>query len=281
MIPSLVKWTGSKRGQAAAIVQHFPGHRRYFEPFLGGGAVLYLAARPGAVAGDAYGPLVGLWRLVQAEPGRVVADYLSQWEALQQELDRIDPAAAPPRSGLPRMFYRVRARFNEDHDPLDLAFLMRTCVNGIVRFNRAGGFNNSFHLSRRGMHPDRYARAVQAWHERLEGVELVCGDYADTLARAEAGDLAYLDPPYAASRQRYAADLDLDRFFGVLDDLNTRGVSWALSFDGRRAGRDLGVAVPRELYARRLLLDGGQSAVKRVLDGPLERVEESLYIGPS
>ena len=42
-IPSLVKWTGSKRSQAHAIRSLFPAFRRYFEPFLGGGALLYLA----------------------------------------------------------------------------------------------------------------------------------------------------------------------------------------------------------------------------------------------
>ena len=48
-IPSLVKWTGSKRSQALGIAKLMPAYRRYFEPFLGGGALLYLAARAGSV----------------------------------------------------------------------------------------------------------------------------------------------------------------------------------------------------------------------------------------
>ena len=59
-VPSLIKWTGSKRSQAAAIARQMPEYERYFEPFLGGGALLYLAARPGSVAGDVYEPLVAL-----------------------------------------------------------------------------------------------------------------------------------------------------------------------------------------------------------------------------
>ena len=59
-VPSLIKWTGSKRSQATAIVRQMPEHQRYFEPFLGGRALLYLAARPGSVAGDVYEPLVAL-----------------------------------------------------------------------------------------------------------------------------------------------------------------------------------------------------------------------------
>jgi DNA adenine methylase len=281
-IPSLVKWTGSKRGQARAIVAEFPDHGRYLEPFLGGGAVLYqLAPRPGAVAGDLYAPLVTLWQRVQSEPQQVIDGYERRWTALQHELDELERAALPRGSGRPRVFYDVRARFNRTRDPLDLVFLMRTCVNGIVRFNAAGRFNNSFHLTRRGMQPTRFAEGVRAWHRVLRDVELVCGDYVETLARARAGDLAYLDPPYAGSRNRYCADLDLARLFDALEDLNQRGVRWALSFDGRRGARDLRIEVPPELYTRRLLLRSGHSAVKRVLDGPLEVVEESLYLGPS
>lgn len=262
-VPSLVKWTGSKRSQAAAIASHIPEHRRYFEPFLGGGAVLYLAARPGSVAGNVYEPLVALWRLVQREPDSVVADYARQWQALQDDL--------------PGYFYAVRERFNR-RPMLDLSFLMRTCVNGIIRFNDRREFNNSFHLSRKGMDPKRFEGAVRAWHQAIRGVRFVCQDYAETVSEAEAGDFVYLDPPYAGSRQRYAENLDLARLFGVLGSLNDRGVRWALSFDGRRGKTDLSRQVPRGVYRRRLMIPSGISAVGKVLNGPIERVEESLYL---
>ena len=277
-VPSLIKWTGSKRSQARAIAAQLPSYRRYFEPFVGSGAMLFAAACPGSVAGDLYGPLIDLWKLFQSDPHAVVEDYRRRWEALQIELDGIDPAGLKRGHGLPRTFYEIRDRFNETHDPLDLNFLQRTCVNGIVRFNDRGEFNNSFHLSRRGMLPDRFERVVVAWTPVMADVEFVCGDYAETLSMALEGDLVYLDPPYAGSRHRYIEDLDPDRFFGVLDDLNTRAVSWALSFDGRRGTTDLTRPVPPELYRRKLSLQSGNSAVKKVLDGRRERVEESLYL---
>lgn len=277
-VPSLIKWTGSKRSQAPAIAAQMPEYRRYFEPFLGGGALLFLAAVPGSVAGDIYEPLVQLWKLVQRDPETLVADYRKQWQNLQQELRSIDRASVRRRDGLPRYYYRVRDRFNERPGPLDLNFLMRTCVNGIVRFNDDGRFNNSFHLSRAGMTPGRFERTVQAWHRAVQGVEFVCQDYAQTVGPAEKGDFIYFDPPYAGNRQRYVQDLDLDRFFATLEDLNRRRVRWALSFDGRRGDRDLAHAVPKNLYRRRLLIPSGNSAVGKVLNGPLEPVEESLYL---
>ena len=277
-IPSLIKWTGSKRSQASAIASLMPCYRRYIEPFLGGGALLYLAAVPGSVAGDLYEPLIRLWQLIQAEPEKVVEDYERKWTVLKEELDGVDVSKLKQGYGIPKYYYAVRKRFNQRKEPLDLNFIMRTCVNGIVRFNDGGEFNNSFHLSRRGMEPRRFKSIVESWHLVIQGVVFVCQDYMKTLEMAEKDDFIYLDPPYAGNRQRYIEDLDLERFFAALEDLNRRGVKWALSFDGRHGSKDLIHAVPESLFKRQLLLASGDSAVNKVLNGRVEQVEESLYL---
>lgn len=277
-VPSLIKWTGSKRSLAHAIAALFPPHRRYIEPFVGGGSLLFLAAHPGALAGDLCEPLIQLWTLVRDDPDAVVHHYQTQWYVLQTELDSVPAAEAAGRPRFPAAFYDVRDRFNASHDPLDLSFLMRTCVNGIVRFNRHGEFNNSFHVSRRGMRPDRFAKIVGSWHDALRDVRFVCQDYEATLAEAGPEDLVYLDPPYAGSRQRYVEDLDVELFFHALEDLNVRGVRWVLSFDGMRGDRDFTAEMPEELFRRHLYLASGNSAVKKVLDGPVEQVVESVYL---
>ena len=278
-IPSLIKWTGSKRSQAAAIASLMPRYRRYFEPFLGGGALLYVAAVPGSVAGDLCEPLIRLWQMIQAEPEKVVEDYERKWTALKEELDGVDVSKMKgERDGIPKYYYAVRKRFNQKKEPLDLNFLMRTCVNGIVRFNDKGEFNNSFHLSRRGMEPRRFESIVKSWHSVIQGVDFVCQDYTSTLEIAEKDDFVYLDPPYAGNRQRYIRDLDLERFFAYLEEMNTRCVKWALSFDGRRGSKDLSHTVPESLFKRQLLIPSGNSAVNKVLNGTVEQVQESLYL---
>lgn len=263
-IPSLIKWTGSKRSQAKAIWEFVPEYGRYFEPFLGGGAMLFLAAKPNSVGGDVYSPLIDLWKAVQDRPGDVITSYESEWALLQ--------------SDFPKYYYEVRERFNAAPNAMDLSFLMRTCVNGIVRFNDRGEFNNSFHLSRKGMEPKRFKQAVISWSDRIRGVRFACQDYEATVADAREGDFVYLDPPYAGNHQRYVQDLDIERLYSVLESLNRRGVKWAWSFDGQRGDTDLTHPVPQGLYKRRLLLKSGNSAVKKVLSGPIEQVEESLYL---
>jgi site-specific DNA-methyltransferase (adenine-specific) len=277
-IPSLIKWTGSKRLQAGAIASLMPCYRRYFEPFLGGGAVLYLAAVPGSVASDLYEPLIRLWKMIQSEPDKVIEDYKQKWMILKRELDSIDINNKKSGDGTPTYYYTVRQRFNKEGDPLDLNFLMRTCVNGIVRFNDKREFNNSFHLSRRGMVPEQFKNIVRSWHSVIQGVDFICQDYTRTIEMAEKDDFVYLDPPYAGNQQRYIEDLDLERFFTAIDGLNRRGVKWALSFDGRRGLKAFFHTVPESLFKRKLLLSNGNSAVNKVLNGSVEKVEESLYL---
>lgn len=277
-IPSIIKWTGSKRSQAWDIWQLMPSYDRYIEPFVGGGALLYLSAVPGSVAGDIYRPLIKLWQLIQRDPERVIESYRIHSKCLNEELDRLDIHNLPANKNLPAYYYTVRNRFNANNDPLDLNFILRTCVNGIVRFNNKGEFNNSFHLSRRGMEAARFDKIVYQWHQIVRNVKFVCQDYALTLQEARQGDLVYLDPPYAGSSQRYIDNLDTTRLFHELAKLSKRGVKWMLSFDGSRGNQSLLHEVPRSLFKRHLLLSSGISAVNKVLNGPVESVEESLYL---
>lgn len=263
-IPSLLKWTGSKRSQALRIATYAPTFERYYEPFLGGGALLFLLGAPGSVGGDVYKPLVAFWEMVRDRPGDLIEDYAAQWDALQRDF--------------PGYFYVIRERFNREQRPEDLNFLMRTCVNGIVRFSKKGDFNNSFHLSRKGMQPDNFALIVREWSARLVGIEFRCSDFEQTVADARAGDFVYMDPPYAGNKQRYIGDLDVRRFYDFLENLNRRGVKWALSFDGARGETAYDYNVPAELYRRLEMIQSGYSAVGKVLNGPVEMVTESLYL---
>ena len=263
-VPSLLKWTGSKRSQATRIAALAPSYNRYYEPFLGGGALLYLLGRSGSVGGDLYAPLVAFWTLVRDNPESLIEDYSRQWALLQEDL--------------PGYFYVVRERFNANQKPEDLNFLMRTCVNGIVRFSKGGQFNNSFHLSRKGMSPQRYSKIVRDWSAHIQQMEFRQGDFEQTTADARPGDFVYLDPPYAGNKQRYIGDLDVQRFYLMLENLNSRGVKWALSFDGNRGTTAYDYSLPEDIYKRKTVLNSGYSAVAKVLNGPVEMVTESLYL---
>lgn len=277
-IPTLIKWTGSKRKQAPFISSLFPSFKRYVEPFVGGGSMLYLNGGKGAIASDVYEPLINLWKLIQTRPENVILDYTNKWNILDKEYAELQKKGVKNVDGLPKVFYACRDNFNKTQNPLDLNFIMRTCVNGIVRFNAKGDFNNSFHLSRQGMKPKLFASIVRDWHQRIEKVEFRSCDYKETLDETKKGDLVYLDPPYADSHHRYIKDLDVEKFFQELDELTKKGVLWVLSFDGSRASRTYFDGVPKGLYKRKFDVSNGNSAVSGVLNKKIESVTESLYL---
>lgn len=214
-------------------------------------------------ASDVYGPLVDFWKKVKKSPEKLILHYEEQWRLLQKDL--------------PEHYYHVRERFNANPTGEDLCFLSRTCVNGIIRFNADGHFNNSFHLSRRGMTPSRLREAITLWSKRLKNVDISKKDYRETLSQVRKNDLVYLDPPYGGSNNRYIDDIKVAELTSYLDSLNSKGVRWALSFDGRRGDTVYSFQIPRALYKSEIEITSGLSAVTKVLSRQKHQVTEKLY----
>jgi DNA adenine methylase len=263
-LPPAIKWSGSKRLQAPLIVRFFPKFKTYYEPFVGGGSVVGQLAPPSAVCGDICQPLIEFWYLLQTQPGTLVECYRRDWMRLQTEGWRV--------------FYEIRRRFNNRPNPFDLLFLSRTCVNGLVRFNREGKFNNSLHYSRPGIKPAELAQMIELWSRRLKNVTFVYGDYRETTARATSRDFVYLDPPYFHTRGRFYGGIDYDEFIDFLNSLKERGIRYALSYDGIVGRKRYVVDLPRDLYTRHTFLGSGNSTFRKVMSNKVEPVKESLYL---
>ena len=262
--PPVIKWTGSKRRIAPDIVKTFPGFDAYYEPFLGGGSILVRTGARKAVCGDICKPLVDLWNAVKSSPSETADEYERRWRGLQD--------------GGPDFFYGVRRRFNELHDPHDLLFLSRTCVNGLIRFNRRGEFNNTFHHTRKGIDPARLRGIIHRWSGMVQRYRFVHGDYAKTAAAATRDDFIYLDPPYSNTVGIYYGKIDTGRLVRYMEGLNEAGIRFALSFDGTRGTHDYVHVFPKGLFRRHMLLESGHSSFNRLQDRRLVRVRESLYL---
>ncbi|MDX5584113.1 MAG: DNA adenine methylase [Aureibaculum sp.] len=264
--PSLIKWTGSKRSQSEEIVKLFPEAKRYIEPFLGGGSILYHASQhfSTCLGNDIYNPLIDIWNLVKNDPKELCHSYEQEWNLLQDTF--------------PEHYYKVRSRFNSEKNAKDLLFLSRTCTNGIIRFNKSGEFNNSLHLTRRGMQPEKFKSIVFDWSIRLKKTSFTCGDFNLLKNSITKNDFLYLDPPYINSKNRYISNLEPEKLFIFLENINETGAKWALSFDGTRGDNDFRSEIPKELYVNKKLLHSGNSAVKKVLSSKVEVVYESLYM---
>ncbi len=262
---TFIKWSGSKRSQAEAIIAYFPKDIAvYYEPFLGSGAILGELKPREAVGSDINKPLIELWKKIQKNPSLIADDYRANWESLQKQGHTF--------------FYEVRDRFNQKQSPSDFLFLTRTCVNGLIRYNKKGEFNNSLHHTRKGIKPDQLEKIIYKWSEMIREHTFLNTSYEMTTANAKKGDFVYLDPPYVNTGTRYFGSIDFEKFIEYLGSLNGKGICYALSYDGTRGEKSYLVKLPKKLYKRHVMLHSGNSAFGKVQNGKVEKVYESLYL---
>lgn len=264
-LPPVIKWSGSKSAVASSLAAMFPKGGRFFDPFVGGGSLLPFRTSRLATAGDALTELISLWALIRDCPSEVAAEYASRWARLQSRGHST--------------YYEVRESFNESRSPHDLLFLSRTCVNGLIRFNSRGQFNNSFHHTRPGMNPATLDRIVHLWSKAVQGVDFVARDYRETLEGCRSGDFVFLDPPYENTKGRYQpGGIETLAFAETLRCLTAKGVRWMLTYDGSAGSRAYQSTLPRDVYRFKTTVATGLSTFSKVMERERAQVTESVYL---
>ena len=261
----VIKWSGSKRTVAAQLAEFFIPAKTYYEPFVGGGSMMPFAKSNKGKASDIIPELISLWNVIKDNPGKVAVEYEKRWHRLQEEGYQV--------------YYEIRDSFNRSRDPFDFLFLTRTCLNGMIRYNSAGEFNNSLHLTRPGIAPNRLATILKEWHQYIKKFDFLNVDYRECLADIKAGDFVFLDPPYGGTKSRYTqTPFSLEDFYKTLDTLNSKGVFWMLTFDGSSGDRNYSFAPPEDLYKTTFKVKTGKSAFRKVIDKVQEDILESVYL---
>jgi DNA adenine methylase len=222
-----VKWVGGKTKLLPELVGRAPSpYRRYFEPFVGGGAFFFRLKPKAAVLSDTNAELIGAYRAVRDRVDDVMA-------ALGRHREHHSEA----------YYYKVRQDWNagvaSDDEAARAAtfmYLNKTCYNGLWRVNSHGAFNvpagryvNPGILDRDGL------RAASA---ALAGQSLEVAPFQHVLNEARRGDFIYFDPPYhpvsdTADFTAYTAGgfgmEDQRRLADVFRELASRGCAVMLS----------------------------------------------------
>ncbi|PKO84996.1 MAG: DNA methyltransferase [Betaproteobacteria bacterium HGW-Betaproteobacteria-11] len=203
--PPFLKWAGGKRWLSDRIVElanSIAG--KYIEPFLGGGAVFF-ALKPGeALLSDVNPELINAYRAIRSDPNKLYS------------LLRIHQARHSKeyyysiRTYRPRCEYRKAARF---------IYLNRTCWNGLYRVNLSGQFNVPIGTKSAVLMPTDDWSALSAL---LNSVQLICGDFEDSIAQAKEGDLVFADPPYTVKHNLNGFIKYNDSLFSWCDQIRLR-----------------------------------------------------------
>lgn len=197
-------------------------------------------------------------------PTKLAEEYKYRWLRLQNEGQHV--------------YYEIRDSFNKTKSPYDFLFLSRTCTNGLIRFNTKGEFNNSLHLTRKGILPNKLEEIILDWSKHIQNTTFLHGDYKSTTIDAKDGDVIYLDPPYFNTKGMYYGNIDFESFLEYLETLNKKNIKYILSYDGKRDDVDYTRDIPKELYKRHTYIHSGNSTFKKIMSKEKSSVLESLYL---
>lgn len=201
MAKPFLKWAGGKTQLIAEIQKILPkdstkNRFTYIEPFIGSGAVLFwmLNNFPNlqkAVINDINEDLIKTYKTIASKPKELI----STLETFQQEYHGMDGYEKEKKEYyyLKRQLYNNRTEREIEQAALFI-FLNKTCFNGLYRVNRKNEYNVPMGSYKRPIICDK--ENILAVSQLLQKVEILCGDYTETLNYADNNTIFYLDPPY-------------------------------------------------------------------------------------
>lgn len=231
LVAPVLKWVGGKRQLMDVIAPLIPSSlTTYYEPFIGGGAVLFNLQPKKAVINDLNPELINVYKVIKDKPNELI-QALKMHESMNCE----------------DYFYEVRAydRNKTEYEKLSniekaarVIYLNKTCYNGLFRVNSSGEFNSPWgRYSNPNISNIPTIKALNTYFNKYD-ITIKCGNYADSLKGIRKGAFVYLDPPYmpissSSSFTGYTANgfgekeqIELKK---LCDKLNDKGVKFLLS----------------------------------------------------
>ena len=184
-----VKWAGGKRQLINEINQRMPkSYNSYYEPFVGGGALLFSLQPKHAFVNDINSSLINTYLSIKQHPDEVV-----------YEVGRLDAGITEDSKSY---YYEQRDIYNnmlstETFDARSAAmliFINKHCFNGLYRVNSRGLFNVPYNG---GKAKSCVPENIHAVSKCLENVVITNEDFESACETAQPGDFVFFDSPYA------------------------------------------------------------------------------------
>lgn len=232
----IVKWVGGKRQLMFELLKNMPKtYNRYFEPFIGGGALFFELQPDNAYISDMNEELINLYKIVRDEVGELICD-LQKHDISKEyfmEIRNIDRT-------------EEYQNWSDVQKASRFIYLNRTCFNGMYRVNSKGEFNVPFghYKNPRILDENNLINCSNL----LQGIEIKHADFSEILKKVKKGDFVYFDPPYVplsetssfTSYTKEGFDIDMQfKLRDVCDELDTMGVNFLLSNSDTKLVNDL------------------------------------------
>ncbi|SFP13055.1 DNA adenine methylase [Hydrogenimonas thermophila] len=185
MCKPIVKWVGGKRQLLDDLMRFMPtNYNRYFEPFIGGGALFFALKPKNGVINDYNTELTNLYCVVRDRVNELIED-LKKHQNTEE------------------YYYKIREldRDKESYEQLSdvekasrFIYLNKTGFNGLYRVNKKGQCNVPFgrYKNPKWLDEDN----LRACSQVLKDTEILNGDFEIIKPLIKKEDFIYLDPPY-------------------------------------------------------------------------------------
>ena len=182
ILNTFLKWPGGKRWLLHDLEKYINiDYNRYFEPFVGGGAVLFFLNPPCSTISDINSDLINLYI--------VMRDNTEELKAILQDHQKKHNKS---------YYYKIRALKLDD--PIEKAgqmlYLNRACFNGMFRVNQKGDFNVPIGTKSNFVYD---LHLFEDYSNVLKKCNIINSDFESIINDAQKNDLIFADPPYVTN----------------------------------------------------------------------------------
>lgn len=231
LVTPVLKWVGGKRQLLPEITKYIPKHSTYYEPFLGGGAVLFELQPSKAVVNDINGELINVYNVIKNNLEDLIAELsdTSKYNNTAESFYKIRELDREPKKYNKLSNIEKAAR---------VLYLNKTCYNGLYRVNSMGEFNSPFgNYKNPNIVNEVTLKAVSNYFNEAN-ITFLNGDFANTVKGIKKGSFVYFDPPYApisktsnftGYNESGFGEYEQKRLKELCDHLHSKGVHFLVS----------------------------------------------------
>ncbi|WP_225426411.1 Dam family site-specific DNA-(adenine-N6)-methyltransferase [Apilactobacillus timberlakei] len=229
LLSPFIKWVGGKRQLLPYLIKYAPKQfNTYYEPFIGGGALLFKLEPKNAVINDFNEELVNTWNVLKNDLNNLNAQL-----SIHEQNDSKDyymNIRSVDRDG------RI-LNMNDVERAGRFIYLNKAGYNGLWRVNQKGQNNVPYGDHKKlNLRPD--CMFTDSEYLNKNNIKIMNGDYKECLKNVKKGDFIYLDPPYIPLNPTSNFTSYTKNNFGLIqqkelskiaEDLNSIGVKVMLS----------------------------------------------------
>ena len=188
-INPFIKWVGGKRQLLEILRERMPKtYSRYYEPFIGGGALLLDVQPKNAVINDVNKQLLNVYRQLKADAETVIS--------ILRELDSVECDKEHYLKKRTEYNKKIAAHILDAECAALTIWINKHCFNGLYRVNSKGLFNVPYNNKIGGVSMNEENLRTIGLYLNSGNIEIREGDFETACADAKAGDFVYFDSPY-------------------------------------------------------------------------------------